>query len=33
MVKRNADITVTVNKDGYQRQVIPLAKEIPAPQS
>jgi hypothetical protein len=28
-VKRNADITVTVNKEGYEPQVIPLTKEIP----
>ena len=27
--KRNADITVTINKEGYQPQVIPLTKEIP----
>jgi len=27
--KRNADITVTVNKEGYEPQVIPLTKEIP----
>jgi hypothetical protein len=27
--KRNADITVTVNKDGYEPQTIPLTKEIP----
>jgi PEGA domain-containing protein len=27
--KRNAEITVTVNKEGYQPQVIPLTKEIP----
>lgn len=27
--KRNADITVTINKEGYQSQVIPLTKEIP----
>ena len=29
VVKRNADITVTVNKEGYEPQVIPLTKEIP----
>ena len=29
VAKRNADITVTVNKEGYQPQVIPLTKEIP----
>jgi hypothetical protein len=29
VAKRNADITVTVNKDGYEPQVIPLTKEIP----
>ncbi len=27
--KRNADITVTVNKEGYEPQVIPLTKEVP----
>jgi hypothetical protein len=27
--KRNADITVTINKDGYVPQTIPLTKEIP----
>jgi hypothetical protein len=27
--KRNADITVTINKDGYEPQIIPLTKEIP----
>jgi len=27
--KRNADITVTINKEGYEPQVIPLTKEIP----
>jgi PEGA domain len=27
--KRNADITVTVNKDGYEAQTIPLTKEVP----
>jgi PEGA domain-containing protein len=27
--KRNADIIVTVNKDGYEPQIIPLTKEIP----
>ncbi len=29
VVKRSADITVTINKDGYEPQVIPLTKEIP----
>ena len=29
VVKRSADITVTVNKEGYEPQVIPLTKEIP----
>jgi hypothetical protein len=29
VAKRNADITVTVNKEGYEPQVIPLTKEIP----
>ena len=28
VVKRSADITVTVNKEGYEPQVIPLTKEI-----
>lgn len=27
--KRNADITVTINKEGYEPQIIPLTKEIP----
>jgi hypothetical protein len=27
--KRNADLTVTINKPGYEPQVIPLTKEIP----
>jgi hypothetical protein len=27
--KRNADIIVTVNKEGYEPQIIPLTKEIP----
>jgi len=27
--KRNADVTVTVNKEGYEPQIIPLTKEIP----
>jgi hypothetical protein len=27
--KRNADITVTINKEGYEPQIIPLIKEIP----
>jgi PEGA domain-containing protein len=29
VAKRNADITVTVNKEGYEPQIIPLTKEIP----
>jgi PEGA domain len=29
VAKRSADITVTVNKAGYEQQVIPLIKEIP----
>jgi hypothetical protein len=29
VAKRSADITVTINKEGYQQQVIPLTKEIP----
>jgi hypothetical protein len=27
--KRNADISVTINKEGYEPQTIPLTKEIP----
>jgi hypothetical protein len=27
-VKRNADVTVSVNKPGYEPQVIPLTKEV-----
>lgn len=27
-VKRNADISVTISKDGYDPQVVPLTKEI-----
>jgi hypothetical protein len=27
--KRNADITVTIKKEGYEPQVIPLTKEVP----
>src|SRR5689334_25333133 len=30
VAKRNADISVTVTKEGYERQVIPLTKDIPA---
>ena len=26
--KRSADITVTVNKEGYEPQIIPLTKEV-----
>ena len=29
VAKRSADITVTVNKEGYEPQIIPLTKEIP----
>ena len=29
VAKRSADITVTINKDGYESQVIPLTKEVP----
>jgi len=29
VAKRNADITVTINKEGYEPQIIPLTKEIP----
>jgi hypothetical protein len=27
--KRNADITVTINKPGYEAEIIPLTKEVP----
>jgi len=27
--KRNADITVSINKEGYEPQIIPLTKEVP----
>jgi PEGA domain len=27
--KRNADITIAINKEGYEPQIIPLNKEIP----
>ena len=29
VAKRSADITVTVNKEGYEPQVVPLTKEVP----
>jgi PEGA domain len=29
LAKRNADITVTIAKEGYEPQVIPLIKEVP----
>jgi PEGA domain len=29
VAKRSADITVTVNKEGYEPQIIPLTKEVP----
>src|SRR4030081_3817276 len=29
VAKRSADITVSINKEGYEPQVIPLTKEIP----
>ena len=30
--KRNADITVTINKEGYEPQIIPLSpRKFPAP--
>lgn len=29
VAKRNADITVTINKEGYEPQVVPLTKDIP----
>ena len=29
LVKRNADITITINKEGYEPQIVPLTKEIP----
>ena len=30
VAKRNADISVTVEKPGYETQIIPLTKDIPA---
>jgi PEGA domain len=30
VAKRNADITVTVAKEGYETQIVPLTKDIPA---
>lgn len=27
-VKRNADVTVSINKEGYEPQVVPLVKEV-----
>lgn len=27
--KRNADVIVTINKEGYEPQIIPLTKEVP----
>jgi hypothetical protein len=29
VAKRSADITVTINKAGYEPQIIPLTKEVP----
>jgi hypothetical protein len=29
VAKRSADITVTINKEGYEPQIIPLTKEVP----
>jgi hypothetical protein len=29
LAKRNADITVSISKEGYEPQVVPLTKEIP----
>jgi hypothetical protein len=29
VAKRSADITVTINKEGYEPQVVPLTKEVP----
>ena len=29
VAKRSAEITVTINKEGYEPQVIPLVKEVP----
>lgn len=29
VAKRSADITVTINKDGYEPQIVPLTKEVP----
>jgi hypothetical protein len=30
VAKRNADITVSVAKEGYETQIVPLTKDIPA---
>ena len=30
VAKRNADISVTVEKPGYETQIVPLTKDIPA---
>jgi hypothetical protein len=29
VAKRSADITVSINKEGYEPQVVPLTKEVP----
>ena len=29
VAKRNADITVSISKEGYEPQIIPLTKEVP----
>lgn len=29
VAKRSADITVTINKEGYEPQIVPLTKEVP----
>lgn len=30
VAKRNADITVSIAKEGYELQIVPLTKDIPA---
>jgi len=30
VAKRNADISVTIEKPGYETQIVPLTKDIPA---
>ncbi len=30
VAKRNADISITIQKEGYETQVVPLTREVPA---